>query len=146
MPITTLETHNEQETKDFAVSCAKEAKPNDIFLLEGDLGVGKSVFARAFIQYLAQEEIDVPSPTFTLLQTYDLPHTELWHFDLYRLKQAEEIYELGWEDCVGENLLLIEWPQKLESLRPRHFKEIIIEAIGPQSRKITYNQNTKQTS
>lgn len=135
-----IKAFSEEETKNFAKKCAKAAKTGDIFLLKGPLGAGKSVFARAFIQHLAGADIDVPSPTFTLVQTYDTPKTSIWHFDLYRLETPEEIYELGWEEAIIDNILLIEWPERLGSLQPAHYKEIIIEPIDGESRKITLNK------
>ena len=133
-------TLSEKETQDFAIQCAKSASPDDIFLLNGDLGAGKSVFARAFIQHLAGEKIDVPSPTFTLVQTYSTPKASIWHFDLYRLESPDEIYELGWEEALINNILLIEWSERLDHLKPSRYKEIIIKPLPNESRKITFNQ------
>ena len=137
MTLVSLETSNERETRDFAIKCAAEASPHDIFLLSGPLGAGKSVFARAFIQSLVGEKIDVPSPTFTLVQTYSTDKAEIWHFDLYRLETPEEIYELGWEEAMGQNILLIEWPERLAHLKPQSYKEIIITPMQEQIREIT---------
>jgi len=137
-------TLNEEETQNFAIACAKQAKKGNIFLLNGPLGAGKSVFARAFIQHLMGEKIDVPSPTFTLVQTYALEKGDLWHFDLYRLNDPEEIYELGWEEALQDNIVLIEWPERLGHLKPNHYKEIIIEPTGSESRKITFNQTPEE--
>ncbi len=134
-----LETLSEEETQNFAIQCADEAVKGDIFLINGPLGAGKSVFCRSFIHHLVDKDIDVPSPTFTLVQTYDAPKSTIWHFDLYRLESPEEIYELGWEDALQDNILLIEWPERLENLKPAHYKEIIIEPIDDESRKITLN-------
>lgn len=136
----TIISNNEKETKAFARQCADEALNDDIFLLKGPMGAGKSVFARHFIQYLAKEEIEVPSPTFTLVQTYGLPTMDLWHFDLYRLEDPDEIYEIGWEEALG-NLLLIEWPERLGHLKPYQYKEIIIEPLDGESRKITFHNH-----
>ena len=140
MSVTNIITNNEAETKAFARQCADEASHDDIFLLQGPMGAGKSVFARHFIQHLAKQEIEVPSPTFTLVQTYDLPNISLWHFDLYRLEDPDEIYEIGWEEAIG-NLLLIEWPERLGYLKPAHYKEIIIEPLNDESRKITFHNH-----
>lgn len=134
-----LETLNEKETQDFAIQCAQKAVNGDIFLLKGPLGAGKSVFCRSFIRHLVGEDIDVPSPTFTLVQTYDTLQSMIWHFDLYRLEAPEEIYELGWEEALQDNILLIEWPERLGTLKPDHYKEIIIEPLHAESRKITLN-------
>ncbi|CAG0905452.1 unnamed protein product, partial [Cyprideis torosa] len=129
----TIETLSEAETKKFAVQCADTAKIGDIFLLNGPLGAGKSVFARAFIQHLAGAEINVPSPTFTLVQIYDTAKASLWHFDLYRLEDPDEVYEIGWEEALDDNILLIEWPEHLGHLKPDTYKEIIIEPLTNES-------------
>lgn len=146
MASSTIDVNTIKETKEFAIECAKSAKPRDIFLLNGPLGAGKSVFAREFIQYFAQDAIEVPSPTFTLVQTYDLPQASIWHFDLYRLEDPEEIYEIGWEEALEDSILLIEWPERLGSLMPKEYHEIIIQPSGPESRKITHNKITGTTS
>lgn len=84
----------------------------DVVLLEGDLGAGKSELARAVIRARAGSDIVVPSPTFTLLQLYDLPGLELAHADLYRLADPAEVRELGLEDCWATGALLVEWPER----------------------------------
>lgn len=140
MSTSSIKTTSEKQTQDFAIQCAQSANIGDVFLLKGPLGAGKSVFARAFIQHIAGEKIDVPSPTFTLVQTYDTLEASLWHFDLYRLESPEEIYELGWEDALNNNILLIEWPERLGHLKPTIYKEIIIEPLADESRKITFKQ------
>lgn len=133
----TIISESEEQTIAFAHTCADTAKNGDIFTLQGPLGAGKSVFARAFIQHLAGSDIDVPSPTFTLAQTYDSDKGAIWHFDLYRLKEPEEIYEIGWEEAIADNIVLVEWPERLGMLMPTRRKEIIFEAVEGESRKIT---------
>ena len=93
-------------------------RPGASCLLEGDLGAGKSEFARAVIQALAGEPITVPSPTFTLLQSYALPALEVGHADLYRLADPGEIAELGLEECWQHGALLVEWPDRAAWLWP----------------------------
>jgi tRNA threonylcarbamoyl adenosine modification protein YjeE len=107
-------SHSAAETERFAQAMAARLKPGDVLFLGGDLGMGKSVFARALIRALTDEPgLDVPSPTFTLVQTYDTAKGPVWHFDLYRIKTPEEIWELGWEDALGEGIILVEWPSRL---------------------------------
>ncbi len=108
----------EEETKDFGRRVAKIAQKGDIFALFGTLGMGKSVFSRAFIQSFLKDT-DVPSPTFTLLQTYETPNFDIYHFDLYRLKEAEEIFELGMEEAMYQGVCLIEWPENMGGYLPR---------------------------
>ncbi len=90
--------------------------------------MGKSVFSRAFIQHFLGN-VDVPSPTFTLLQTYEAPDYEIYHFDLYRLKDPEEIFELGMEEAMYNGVCLIEWPEKMGGYLP---KRAITVKITPQ--------------
>ncbi len=105
--------------------------------------MGKSVFSRRIIRTLTGDEnLDVPSPTFTLVQTYDTPKGEVHHFDLYRLKSPEELYEIGWEDALGSAILLIEWPDKLGYLKPKNYIEIDLKSgTTPTSRIITIQRN-----
>ena len=135
-------SHSEDDTVTFARDLA-ETLPGilagrQILFLEGDLGAGKSVFARALIRALAQDpELTVPSPTFNLLQTYETPKGTVWHYDLYRLKEPEEMEELSWDDALTSGIVLIEWPGKLDYLKPEGIT-IAIEPLGssPNSRKI----------
>jgi tRNA threonylcarbamoyl adenosine modification protein YjeE len=96
-----------------------------IVALEGNLGAGKTALSRALIREITgNPALDVPSPTFTLVQTYDAPPGkmggEIWHFDFYRLKHPEEVFELGWEDALaGGGLLLMEWAERIGPLLPQ---------------------------
>lgn len=132
-------SNSPQDTKSFAVQCADNARNGDVITLEGPMGAGKSEFARAFIQHLVGEEIDVPSPTFTLVQTYEIPKGTIWHFDLYRLEDEDEIYEIGWEEALSDGILLIEWPERLGSLLPKKRTEIKITPKRETKRQITIN-------
>ena len=112
-------SQSEQETVSFAKKFAKTLKGNEIIALWGTLGMGKTVFAKAVIQELTGRKEDVPSPTFTLLQTYDTPKGEIFHFDFYRLKNPDEAYEIGIEDAFESGICLIEWPEKIGKLLPK---------------------------
>ncbi len=110
-----------------------------VVLLHGDLGMGKSVFSRAVIRTLCGDDaMDVPSPTFTLVQQYDAPSGSIWHFDLYRLSDESEIYELGWDDAINDGVALVEWPERLGYLRPKKRIDVFIAPVEntPDSRKI----------
>jgi tRNA threonylcarbamoyladenosine biosynthesis protein TsaE len=119
-------SRSEVETGDVARNLAEKLQPGDVLFLNGNLGAGKSVFARALIRSLCGEpDLEVPSPTFTLVQIYDTEKGPLWHFDLYRIKAPEEIYELGWDDARAEGIVLVEWPLRLGAgLAPQDRLEI----------------------
>jgi tRNA threonylcarbamoyladenosine biosynthesis protein TsaE len=102
---------NEEESKNFAIMFAQTLKAGDIVLFYGDLGSGKTFLCREIIKYLCGSNIQVTSPTFNLLQIYDAIDFTIYHFDLYRLKSKEELYEIGIEEILENNLSLIEWPE-----------------------------------
>lgn len=106
-------------TERLAVRLASLARPGDAILLEGPLGAGKSALARAFLRAATDDPaLEVPSPSFTLVQGYDLPGgVEAQHFDLYRLAGPAEVAELGWHDA-RRGIVLVEWPDRLGTLRP----------------------------
>jgi tRNA threonylcarbamoyladenosine biosynthesis protein TsaE len=107
-------------TEALAVALARRATARDVIALSGSLGAGKTAFARAFIRARSGGEAvtEVPSPTFTLVQVYDLPVTPVWHFDLYRLAKPDDAWELGIEEAWVEAISLIEWPDRLGPLLP----------------------------
>lgn len=108
---------DENATVALAARVAGVAARGDVIALSGPLGAGKTVFARAFIRARGGSG-EVPSPTFTLVQTYELADGAIWHFDCYRLRRADEAWELGIEDAFRDGISLIEWPDRIESLLP----------------------------
>lgn len=120
----TYTTHSPEETAQIAREISGLLSLGDVILLKGDLGTGKSTFARALIQALCGEHTEVPSPTFTLVQTYEAPKFVVWHFDLYRLEHPEEIYELGIEEAYATGVCFIEWPERLGSFLPTKYWEL----------------------
>jgi tRNA threonylcarbamoyladenosine biosynthesis protein TsaE len=111
VPVLWAETPD--DTEEIARRLAPLLKTGDVLALSGPLGAGKTAFARALIRALGIAE-DVPSPTFTLVQTYSPPKgPEIAHFDLYRLESPNDVWELGWDDVVDRDILLIEWPERL---------------------------------
>ena len=119
-----ITTSSEDETSRLAVALAKHVTMGDIITLSGDLGVGKTVFARAFICALGYKD-EVPSPTFSLVQSYDLNSIPVHHFDLYRIERPEDTFELGIEDLYSEGISVIEWPERLSSYLPKDRLELV---------------------
>jgi len=116
LPNQTLNTSD--ETAGLAVRVGAQLRIGDTLLLQGDIGTGKSFFARALIQSLQDHPEDVPSPTFTLVQTYTTNVGEVWHADLYRLNDPSEAEELGLTEAFSDAICLIEWPDRLANLSP----------------------------
>lgn len=114
---TTLALADEAATRHCASRLADVLAGGDVIGLSGDLGSGKTTFARALIRALGGDE-EVPSPTFTLVQTYRLARAEVWHFDLYRVERPEDIAELGLEEAFAGGIALIEWPERAGDLLP----------------------------
>jgi tRNA threonylcarbamoyladenosine biosynthesis protein TsaE len=105
-------------TEALAATVAGLARPGDAILLEGPLGAGKTAFARAFLRAAtADATLDVPSPTFTLVQAYDTKVGPVHHFDLWRLDGPAALGELGWNEAL-DDIVLVEWPDRLGELRP----------------------------
>src|SRR3954463_4857699 len=132
--MTVIELPDEAATAAFATRLARLARRGDVIALEGELGAGKTSFARAFIRARANGETGgetVPSPTFTLVQIYEVGDVPIWHIDAYRLRDPDEIWELGIEDGFRDGISLIEWPERLGSLIPARRLRIILSDAGP---------------
>jgi tRNA threonylcarbamoyladenosine biosynthesis protein TsaE len=129
--MTGIDLPDEAATAALAARLAERARPGDVIALRGDLGTGKTTFARAFIHALGGSE-EVPSPTFTLVQIYALKAASIWHFDLYRLQSPEEAWELGIEEAFSTGIALIEWPERLGPLLPERRLDIAL-AFGEQA-------------
>ena len=144
--IGTAIVQNETETADLAARLAAFLKIGDIITLNGTLGAGKTAFARTLIRALTGADIDVPSPTFNLLLTYDTPSGAVFHYDFYRLEDPEEVWELDIEDAYEEGITLIEWVEKLEDLAPENILDIRITlpdgAVDPSVRHISLAGNS----
>ena len=137
------ETFSEKETYDLGKELGAKAVPGQILCIDGDLGVGKTVFTKGFAKGLGVED-DVVSPTFTIIQIYDEGNLPLYHFDVYRIGEPEEMYEIGFEDYFyGEGVCLIEWASLIEELLPENAVRIRIEKDlekGFDYRKITVEE------
>lgn len=122
-----IETNSEQQTYDLGVRIGQKARAGDVFMLVGDLGVGKTVFTKGLAWGLGIEE-PVNSPTFTIVQIYEEGRLPLYHFDVYRIGDVEEMEEIGYEDYIyGEGVSLIEWANLISEILPEHYTEIKIE-------------------
>lgn len=127
-------------TEALARRLAAAARAGDVIALHGPLGAGKTAFARAFIAARAAmtgEEIgEVPSPTFTLAQLYDMADPPLWHFDLYRLDKSDDALELGIEEAFADGIALIEWPERLGPYLPRRALHLHLEFAEPEGARM----------
>lgn len=125
---------SETATAALAACIAARLAPGDTLLLEGGIGAGKTAFARALIRAAAGNPVEeVPSPTFTLVQTYATPRGEIWHADLYRLSHSDEARELGLAQAMEQAICLVEWPDRLGDLAPPGALTLSFEALpeGP---------------
>ena len=135
-----IETRSPEETFALGEKLGREAKPGQIYTLNGDLGTGKTVFTQGFASGLGITE-PVNSPTFTILQVYEEGRMPFYHFDVYRIGDVEEMDEIGYEDCFyGEGVCLIEWAELIEEILPEKVIVVTIEKDLEQGfdyRKIT---------
>ena len=125
---------HEADTARLGAAIAGELRRHEAVCLSGPLGAGKSTLARGLIQALAGAAIEVPSPTFTLVQTYQTPRLALAHFDLYRLVKPEEVAELGLDEALDEGAAVIEWPDKLGHHLPRDRLDVELHIEGARRR------------
>ncbi len=132
MPAFSMSLPDEAATERLGATLAERLRPGDVVGLKGELGSGKTTLARAILRAAAGDpELVVPSPTFTLVEVYDTPRGTYWHFDLYRLEAPQQAYELGWEEALAGGISLVEWPERLGPLLPRHLSVTLeIESDG----------------
>lgn len=138
-------TNSPKETFQLGKTMGERAKPGEVYCLSGDLGVGKTVFTQGFAAGLGITE-PVSSPTFTIVQIYEEGRLPLYHFDVYRIGDVEEMEEIGYEDYFyGEGVTLIEWSSLIREILPDEVTEILIEKDLEQGfdyRKITVTERT----
>jgi tRNA threonylcarbamoyl adenosine modification protein YjeE len=138
----TVTIPNEAAMAAFMTDIAGALEPGDLVTLSGDLGAGKTTFARALIRYLAGDDsIEVPSPTFTFIQTYELPRFPVVHGDLYRLSGTAELAELGFDDLPDGAVVLLEWPDRAAGLLPPDRFDItftLAPELGAEARNVRY--------
>lgn len=135
--MTVLHLPDQPSTEALAARLAALSGPGDVIALHGEMGMGKSVFARAFLRTLAEDpSLEVPSPTFSLVQIYDMPKATVAHFDLWRLDGPDALFELGWDE-VQEGIMLVEWPERAGDELPRHALHLtLMPGQGEEGRRV----------
>lgn len=131
-------SHSAMETQALGSRLAAHLQRGDVILLTGDLGAGKSEFARGVARGLGIAG-PVPSPSFTILNAYDEGRIPLYHFDWYRIEDPQEIYEMGMDEQLGgDGVALIEWSQKAAECLPKRVLEVCIQTLSLQERELTF--------
>lgn len=131
--------NNQKEMADLAKEIAAKSKIGDIIALKGTLGAGKTFFAKNFINFLQEKPTEILSPTFNLVYSYETKKGEIFHFDLYRLKLAEELENIGFFDALKNGVCLIEWPETAHKFLPKNYLEIEIKILGDEEREVIIN-------
>ncbi len=124
----------EADTRAFGAALAPLLGPGDVVALYGGLGAGKTTLARGLVGALCGPGTEVPSPTYTLVQTYETPAGRLWHFDLYRIEAPRELAELGWDEAQ-DGIALVEWPERAGQALPAWRLDILLET-GVRGRRL----------
>ena len=126
------------QTQNIGAALSKQLKPNDVLILLGDMGAGKSEFTRGLARGLGVTGY-VTSPTFTIMQLHDSGRLPLYHFDWYRLESAEELYELSMDEYLQNGgIAVIEWPSRAEEVLPESYLEVELSPVGDDERLITF--------
>ena len=144
-----LSSETLNDTRCLGADLARVLQPGDLVCISGELGAGKSELCRAIIRAtLGSAELEVPSPSYTLVNVYDFPDGQIWHADLYRIGDESELDEIGLEDAIDAAIVLVEWPERWPDLPGRRLdiqiltqqngsREIRFEPIGPNWDRIT---------
>ncbi len=141
---TTLSLNSENAMTRLGFRIAEHLKPGDTIFLNGPIGAGKTHLARAIIRALLGHDEEIPSPTYTLVQTYETAETAIWHADLYRLADSSELIELGLDEAIGDGIVLVEWSDRMpEELRPADALKITITPIG-NTRRLQFDTSSQR--
>ena len=133
---------SEKQTQEIAGKIAKQLNVGDVVLLQGDLGAGKTAFVKGIVKSFGGKAQEVTSPTFTIVNTYALSKVKIYHFDLYRIENPEELFNIGIEEYLyGDGICFVEWPERAMSLLPEYSKQITIEKLDQNKRKIIFGEN-----
>ncbi len=131
-----IELPDEAATAALARRLGAILESGDVVALHGDLGAGKTAFARALIRSLTDDDRDVPSPTFTLVQSYETPIGTVHHFDLYRIAAPDELTESGWDEALADGIVVVEWPERAGAFLPARRLDLFLEmGAGPDRRR-----------
>lgn len=129
-------SHGEAETHALAAKLVLLLKPGDLLVLQGELGAGKTVFVRGLAEALGLDSEAVNSPSYTIVNEY-LGERSLFHFDLYRLQDPSELYEIGWDDYLErQGLIVVEWGDKAAEFLPREYYLVVFQIVDDQTRQI----------
>ena len=132
----TFTSKSELDTKRFAKNFAAKLKQNDVIVLTGELGSGKTKFVEGFLEYYGLEN-EISSPTFTIVNEYKKNEINIYHFDVYRLEDSSEFYEIGGEEYFSSGICLIEWGEIIEDALPKDYIHIIFEKdINDENKRI----------
>lgn len=124
---TVYESHGEEDTFALGLKLGRDARPGQVYCLNGDLGVGKTVFTKGFAKGLGIDEV-ISSPTFTIKKSYEEGRIPLCHFDVYRIEDEDEMEEIGYEDeFYGDGVSLVEWAENIRGILPEDAVEVTIE-------------------
>ena len=124
---TVYESHGEEDTFALGLKLGSDARPGQVYCLNGDLGVGKTVFTKGFAKGLGIDEV-ISSPTFTIKKSYEEGRIPLCHFDVYRIEEEDEMEEIGYEDeFYGDGVSLVEWAENIRGILPEDAVEVTIE-------------------
>ncbi len=129
----TFDLADDAATRTLGANLAALLRAGDVVALHGDLGAGKTTLTRGLVQALCNADEEVPSPTYTLVQSYDGPEFPIWHFDLYRMNTPDEVMELGWDE-TQDGVALIEWPERAGRYLPTLRLDLTLEIVGEQRR------------